>query len=74
MQEIPQASSLSDPAFSLGVFLSPVETRVGAQRTKFSLTQMFPWFGTLKARGDAAALRAEARFQEFLEARNRLYY
>ena len=74
LQKIPQVSSLSDPVFSLGYFLSPVETRVGPQRAKFSLTQMFPWFGTLKAQGDAAALLAEARFQEFLEARNKLWY
>ncbi len=74
LQKIPQVSSLTDPVFSLGYFLSPVETRVGPQRAKFSLTQMFPWFGTLKAQGDAAALLAEARFQEFLEARNNLWY
>jgi len=35
---------------------------------------MFPWFGTLKARGDAASLQAEARYQAFLDARNRLYF
>jgi outer membrane protein TolC len=34
---------------------------------------MFPWFGTLKAQGDAAALMAEAKFQGFIDARNRLY-
>jgi outer membrane protein TolC len=47
---------------------------VGPQRAKFSLTQMFPWFGTLKAQGDVAALLAEAKFQSFLDARNQLYY
>jgi outer membrane protein TolC len=74
MQKVPQVNALPDPTFSFGYFLSPVETRVGPQRAKFSLTQMFPWFGTLKARGDAATLLAEARYQAFLDARNRLYY
>jgi outer membrane protein TolC len=35
---------------------------------------MFPWFGTLKAQGDAATLMAEARYQSFLDAKNKLYY
>jgi outer membrane protein, heavy metal efflux system len=74
LEKIPQVSSLSDPTFSFGYFLSPVETRVGPQRAKFSLTQMFPWFGTLKAQGDAAALAAESRYHSFLDARNNLYY
>jgi outer membrane protein, heavy metal efflux system len=74
MEKIPQVSSLSDPLFSFGYFLSPVETRVGPQRARFSLTQMFPWFGTLKAQGDAAALMAEASYHSFLDARNKLYY
>ena len=74
LQKVPQVNTLPDPAFSFGYFISPVETRVGPQRAKFSLTQMFPWFGTLKARGDAASLQAEARYQAFLDARNRLYF
>jgi outer membrane protein TolC len=74
MQKIPQVSALPDPTLSFGYFLSPVETRVGPQRARFSLTQMFPWFGTLKAQEDAASLMAEASFQEFLDARNKLYY
>lgn len=74
MQKVPQVSSLPDPNFSFGYFISPVETRVGPQRAKFSLTQMFPWFGTLKARGDAATLQAEAKYQAFLDVRNKLYF
>lgn len=74
LERIPQANSLQDPTFSFGYFISPVETRVGPQRARFSLTQMFPWFGTLKARGDVAALNAEAQYQVFLDARNKLYY
>ncbi|MGE4287825.1 MAG: TolC family protein [Salinivirgaceae bacterium] len=74
LQKVPQVSTLPDPTFSFGYFISPVETRVGPQQAKFSLTQMFPWFGTLKAQGDAAALMAEAKFQSFIDARNKLYF
>lgn len=74
LQKVPQAEALPDPALSFGYFISPVETRVGPQRAKLSLSQMFPWFGTLRAQADVAALQAEARYQEFLDERNRLYY
>jgi outer membrane protein TolC len=74
MQKVTQVSSLPDPNLSFGYFVSPVETRVGPQRARFSLTQMFPWFGTLKAQEDAATLMADAKYQEFLDARNKLYY
>ncbi|MEY1638644.1 TolC family protein [Tenuifilum osseticum] len=74
LQKVPQVSTLPDPTFSFGYFISPVETRVGPQQAKFSLTQMFPWFGTLKAQGNVATLTAEAKFQSFIDARNRLYF
>ena len=74
LQKVPQVSSLPDPSISFGYFISPVETRVGPQQARFSLTQMFPWFGTLKAQGDAATLMAEAKYQSFLDAKNKLYF
>ncbi len=74
MQKVTQVSSLTDPSISIGYFISPVETRVGPQIAKFSLTQVFPWFGTLKAQANAATLLAESNYQEFLDARNRLFY
>ncbi len=73
LQKVPQVSTLPDPTFTFGYFLSPVETRVGPQLARFSLTQMFPWFGTLKAQGNAAALMAESKFQSFIDTRNKLY-
>jgi outer membrane protein TolC len=51
-----------------------VETRVGQQMARFSLSQMFPWFGTLAAQKDAAALVAEAQYASYLDARNELSY
>ncbi len=74
MERIPQVRSMPDPMLSFGYFISPVETRVGPQIARFSLNQMFPWFGTLKAKGDATAIFADAKYQTFLESRNKLYY
>lgn len=73
MQKVAQVNSLPDPTFSFGYFVSPVETRVGPQRAKVGLTQMFPWFSTLKTAGNIQALQAEAKYQEFLNSKNELY-
>jgi outer membrane protein TolC len=73
MQKIPQVSSLPDPNLSMGYFISPVETRLGPQNMRFSLSQMFPWFGTLKAQKNAATLMAESKYQAFLNTKNQLY-
>lgn len=74
LEKVPQVSSLPDPTLSFGYFISPVETRVGPQQVKFSLSQMFPWFGTLEAQGNAAALMAQAKYQSFIDDRNKLFY
>ena len=73
LERVNQQSALPDPNLSFGYFISPVETRVGAQRFKLSLSQMFPWMGTTAAREDLAVKMAEARFAEFEEAKNSLF-
>ncbi|MFT4737195.1 MAG: cobalt-zinc-cadmium efflux system outer membrane protein [Paraglaciecola sp.] len=74
LTRVQQVNQLPDPSLSFGYFISPVETRVGPQRARFSLTQMFPWFGTLKAQGDVASLFAEATFQQFVDDQNRIRF
>jgi outer membrane protein TolC len=74
LQRAAQIRSLPDPTISFGYFISPVETRVGPQRARLSLNQMFPWFGTLKYYGTGSEAMAEARFQAFTEAKNKLYF
>ncbi|MBC9795926.1 TolC family protein [Sinomicrobium weinanense] len=73
MQKAPQVSSLPDPTLTMSAFGRMIETRLGRQEAKFSLMQMFPWFGTLKAQKDAATLMAEAGFQQYLDAREELF-
>ncbi|MEL7832704.1 TolC family protein [Fodinibius sp. Rm-B-1B1-1] len=74
LQQAPQVSTLPDPELSFGYFINPIETRVGPQQTRFGLTQMFPWFGTLNARGEAASQMAKAKFRTFQDARNQLFF
>jgi outer membrane protein TolC len=74
MQQAPQVSGLPDPTLTMSAFGQMVETRLGGQEASFSLTQMFPWFGTLKAKGDASVLMAEAKFQNYLDLRNQLFF
>lgn len=73
MQRLPQVSSLPDPTLSMSALGRMIETRVGTQEARFSLMQAFPWFGTLKAKKEVAALEAEAKFQAYLDRRNELF-
>jgi len=73
LQKAPQVSSLPDPTLTVSAFGRMIETRVGAQEARFSLMQMFPWFGTLKAQKNAAVARADARFQEYINQRSALF-
>ena len=74
LEAVPQAKSLPDPRLAFGYFIQPVETRLGPQQARISLDQMFPWFGQLKASGDAAIEKAKARYEVFMETRSRLYF
>lgn len=73
MQRLPQVRSLPDPTLSMSALGQMIETRVGTQEARFSLMQSFPWFGTLKAKKEVAALEAEAKFQAYLDRRNELF-
>ncbi len=73
LEKVPQAGSLPDPKVSFGYFISPVETRLGPQQFKVSLSQMFPWFGTLEAQKKAFAEKAQIQYQQFVNRRNGLY-
>lgn len=74
LERLPQAKALPDPTAMFSYFVSPVETRVGAQQFGISLTQAFPWFGQLQSQENAVALLAKARYEAFEEAKNRLFF
>ncbi|NRB47965.1 MAG: TolC family protein [Saprospiraceae bacterium] len=54
----PQLSQLPQPEVGVGAFVAPVETRLGAQRARLSISQMFPWFGTLESKAQLAQAQA----------------
>lgn len=73
LEQSPQVSSLPDPTLTVGAF-GGMETLMGAERANFQLMQMFPWFGTLRAKSKTADLLAEAKFQQYLVSRNELFF
>jgi cobalt-zinc-cadmium efflux system outer membrane protein len=74
IEQVPQARALPDPRFTYGYFIEEVETRVGPQKNRVSIAQVFPWFGTIEARTDAAAADAKAAGQRYEQAKLQLFY
>ena len=71
-EKIEAATSLSNLDLGFGYFVSEPETRTGAQKSRFAVTQMLPWFGTLSARKRYAASLAESEFVSFSIAKRKL--
>lgn len=65
LERIPQTSSLPDPEMAFGYFISPIETRVGPQNFRLSVSQMFPWFGSLEAKEEMSIEVAKAKYELF---------
>ena len=74
LEEVPQARAMPDPTFTYGHFIEEVETRVGPQRNKFAISQMFPWFGKIKARTRAAGASAEAARRRYEAKKLKLFF
>lgn len=70
----PQVHALPDPQVAFGYFIQPVETRLGPQRAKISVSQVFPWFGRLQANEAVAVQKAKAKYELFEDAKSRLFY
>ncbi len=68
LQRVPQVTSLDDPMFTLGGFLQSTSSRF-----KMKVAQKFPWFGTLRVRGERATAYADAALARLEEERDRLY-
>ncbi len=74
VEQVPQAKALPDPRFTYGYFIDEVETRVGPQEHRLSVMQVFPWFGTIAARSDAAAANAQAAYQRYQAKKLDVFY
>ncbi len=73
-ERVPQVRALPDPKLSYRYYIREVETRVGAMRQGFGLSQTFPWLGKLDLRANAAAGEAEAQRRRFEVERLQLFY
>ncbi|WP_224489928.1 TolC family protein [Robertkochia flava] len=61
-----EVNALPNTEFGVGYFVSEPETRTGAQRARFSVKQMIPWFGNISARQNFTASLADAQALEVL--------
>jgi outer membrane protein TolC len=71
-EKVQEANWLPNTEVTAGYFISEPETRVGAQRARFGIKQMLPWFGTITARENYAISMAEAEYVEVTIAKRKL--
>ncbi|TKD65170.1 TolC family protein [Flavobacterium sp. ASW18X] len=71
-EKVNEVNTLPNTVVSAGYFVSEPETRTGAQRARFSISQMLPWFGTITARENYASSMAETEFVEIAIAKRKL--
>jgi len=74
VEQVPQAQSLPDPMFTYGYLIEEVETARGPKSNNIELMQVFPWFGTIEARTDAAAAEAKAAKKRYEAAKLELFF
>jgi len=71
-EKMKEVNSYPDTEFGFGYFVSEPETRTGAQKARFSIRQMLPWFGTITARENYAGSMADAEYMEVAIAKRNL--
>ncbi|MDX1767946.1 MAG: TolC family protein [Arenibacter troitsensis] len=71
-EKVSELNTLPNTTVSAGYFVSEPETRTGAQRARFSVSQMLPWFGTITARQNYAASMANVDYVEIAIAKRKL--
>lgn len=74
LQKVPQVGGLPDPELTVGVFIQPMELVEGNEVADLRLTQMFPWFGTLRAAKDEMSFMAKAKFESFRDAQLQVFF
>lgn len=71
-EKVNEVNTLPNTTVAAGYFVSEPETRTGAQRARFSVSQMLPWFGTITARENYASSMAETEYAEVVIAKRKL--
>ena len=73
LEMLPQAKALPDPNVMFQYFTTPLMLEMGRQQFTLSASQMFPWFGQLKAQEQVAAEMAKVKYEAFINERNQLF-
>ena len=73
LEKVTEVGSLPNTTLGVGYFLQEAETRVGAQKAKFSMAQKLPWFGTLAAKKESASFTALAQLNAIDFAKRNLF-
>jgi outer membrane protein TolC len=71
-EKVNEVNTLPNTTIGAGYFVSEPETRTGAQRARFSVSQMLPWFGTITARENYASSMADTEYAEIVIAKRKL--
>ncbi len=65
IEKYPQVTAYEDPILRYSYFIEELETRVGPQEQKFSISQAVPFPGKLSLKGDIVAREAQIARLEF---------
>ena len=71
-EKVNEVNTIPNTEIGIGYFVSQPETRTGAQRTKVSLKQMIPWFGSITARENYVSSLADAKYEDIVIAKRKL--
>jgi outer membrane protein TolC len=75
IEQIPQAAALDDPQFTFSYFVREEMKHSDSPREQdYRIMQMFPWFGKLEARTDAASASAKAARHRYEAAKVKVIY
>lgn len=69
-----QVSQLPNPQLGVGVPILSPETRLGPQIMMVSASQLFPWFGTLKAKKEVVVSMSKMRYEKMAALKLNLFF
>jgi outer membrane protein, heavy metal efflux system len=72
LERVPQVTTLPDPRATFAIVLDEVDESAEYMGERYSISQMFPWFGKLKLSGDVALEEAHAEARRFEAVRLQL--
>lgn len=71
--KVDQVTQLPNPQLGVGVPVLRPETRLGPQVMMVNASQMFPWFGTFKAKKDVVISMSKAKYESISAIRLSLF-